>query len=184
VTDDLKRQIHRMAGEGLSLRAIGRAVGLSHVTVREVLKNAAPPVLRALPSHMAPPDAPGPDADDPGDNEPALTQARFLLAQARADLRRAQAVGDSQLAQRCTRNCTALMTVLARLEREQDAAGQIIISEADLAAAEADLNAKARAFADRGGALLCSKCSRELSINWALGPATEAEAEAEDHRPG
>ena len=98
------------------------------------------------------------------------------MSEARGELRKAQAAGNAELVQRQTRNAGYMANVLARLEREQEPDGAILISPADLAAAEADLDAKARAYAERGGGLLCSKCSRELSIQWGLGPTPEADA--------
>jgi len=152
-----------MHAAGLSLRKIAGQMRLSHTSIRKVLASPAPPPVELPPAQAVA------DDDAPDDNAPALQQAQYLLAQARADLRRAQAVGDSQLAQRQTRNCAALMTVLARLEREQSDDGSITISPGDFAAACADLEAKAKAYAERGGVIRCADCNRILSIQWGLG---------------
>lgn len=164
-------EILRMAGEGVSHREIARRLGnVSRTTVARVVKRhaerkpaaAIAERARKVRAHMAPPDpiAP-PSAVDA--SAPAIDQVRALMADARAQLDAATAIGDSITAQRCTRNSAALASVLARLERIEHADSDVLrISRAQIDEAIAGVYARVEAMLDRP--LVCAKCSRELSV--------------------
>jgi hypothetical protein len=177
VTADDERQIHGWHTEGISNREIARRVGMSHVSVAKVLKRTPPPL--EVPAHMRAP-APVPPADDaPADDAPAIEQARYLMREAREALRAANTMGDSQLAQRQTRNAAFLMNVLARLERDEDAnAGGFHITAEEVARTEATIDSRIKALSERlvpgpaaPGGIRCTDCGRALSIAWGTDAA-------------
>ena len=177
IDDDFRRRVFALAAEGLTNRAIGRALGSNHTTVAKVLANPAPLKAPApLPAHMSPPPALAMAPLDTPD-APALQVVRELLAQAREQFARATQAGDSNGAQRYARTAAGLTPVLARLERaEQDASDAIVVSRAECERIEESLTERIKGVCNRP--LLCSKCSRELSVSWGTGK-TEAELNAD-----
>lgn len=162
-------EILRMASEGVSHREIARRLGnVSRTTVARVLKKHAERAPAAAVAERAaklrkqiPPEPPAPAAVDA--SAPAIDQVRALMADARAQLDAAQAIGDSVTAQRCTRNSAALASVLARLERIEHADSDVLrISRPEIDEAIAGVYARVAAMLDRP--LVCAKCSRELSV--------------------
>lgn len=153
-------EIHALKVAGLSQREIAKRVGLSRPTVAKVLAEPPP-----VPAHMAPAAAPPTNSPPPPDTAPAIEHARFLVEQARQGLADAQSVGDGQTAQRQTRNLAALLSVLARLEKVERQDEDIIrISRAEVTEVERSLRGRISAILSRP--LLCSHCSRELSVQW------------------
>ena len=175
MTDDEKREIHRLAGEGLSARAIARLVESTHPTIAKILASPPPPL--ELPAHMARLTPPIEADDAPADDAPAIVQARYLMKEARAALRSAQACGDGQLAQRQTRNAAFLMNVLARLEAsEAENQGGFAISLEEVNRTRDSIRERIKSITARGP-VRCAKCARELSIFFGTG-LTEAELDA------
>jgi len=170
IDNAFRARVWALAAEGLSHRAIGRALDSNHTTVAAVLKSPPPlepPPARPLPAHCAPPVLASPGTDSP--DAPALQVVRELLAEARNQFAVATASGDSNGAQRYARTAAGLMPVLARLEREaHDASGGFVITEQDVAEANSRIDTVLNALAARG-APRCAKCSRELSIAWGHG---------------
>lgn len=168
MTDPQKAEIRRLAAEGQSHRKIAEKVGVSHVTVGKVLKE---PLPNALSQHLRnrPPATPPPEAsEEPADDAPALVQVRYLVSEAREQIRKANAIGDSQLAQRQVRNAAYLSNVLARLEKVEAADSDLLrFSKREIDQAMASLLERVRAVCDRP--LLCAECSRQLSVD--LGTA-------------
>ncbi|HYQ00003.1 MAG TPA: helix-turn-helix domain-containing protein [Polyangiaceae bacterium] len=178
MTDAERAEVHVLKRAGLSLREIAKRVGYSRPTITAVLKESDPAEFQA-PAHMAPPAAPDQEVDAPPADAPALDQVRFLIAQARAGLTDALAVGDSALAQRQTRNAAALMSVLARLERTAaDESDAVRISSAEAKQIRAQLFERLSAHLDRP--ILCTECNRKLSVRW----GTEGLTAPDEHDPG
>ena len=183
-----------LAATGKSHRAIGKAVGLSHVTVGTFLraqrdpngaaaalnpgyttavaapapasvplfqgKSTAEMLASLKPSHRpAEPDAAA-SLDESAD---ALTITRELLTDARRELARAQAVGNSLVAQRYSRNAAALARALADLERRSvDDSDVLRVSRSEITAAMSRVRERVRKLAERP--LLCQDCGRALSV--------------------
>jgi transcriptional regulator with XRE-family HTH domain len=165
VTDAERAEVHALKRAGLSLREIAKRVGYSRPTITAVLTEPDPALFQVPPAHMAPPAAADQEVDAPPADAPALDQVRFLIAQARAGLTDALAVGNSGLAQRQTRNAAALMSVLARLERTAaDESDAVRISAAEAKQIQAQLFERMRAHLERP--LLCAECNRKLSVRW------------------
>ena len=163
MTADERRRIHALAAEGLSARAIARAVSSSHPTIAKVLAEPAPPPA-IDPEHMRPPITP----EAPDDGAPALQVVRELLAEARHQFAISTSLGDSGAAQRYARTAAGLTPVLARLEREfREDDGSIRVTAADIAAANERLNERLAAICARP--LHCAECSRALSVSWGMG---------------
>jgi hypothetical protein len=176
--NDFRRQVFALAAEGLSQRAIGRALDSNHVTVAKILREPPPPPPEAMPAHCAPrppPATPGTDSPD----APALQVVRELLAEARNQFAVASASGDSASAQRYARTAAGLTPVLARLEREdREVDGAVRISPAEAAKIQDSLTERIRAIINRP--LVCSTCSRALSVFWGTGLSSEADLDAAD----
>jgi hypothetical protein len=159
-------QIRQLAAEGLSQRAIGRRVRLSHVTVAKALARppAAPSSVAAgleRPPPLAAPPAPAGD--------PAIDQVRQLLAESREQIDHARASGDTQLGQRATRNSAALASVLARLEKVESADSDLLkITRTEIDATYRGLQERVKAIVSRP--LFCAGCSRALSVAWGHEP--------------
>lgn len=178
IDPDFRRRVFALHDEGLSNRAIGRALDSNHTRVAAILREPAPPPAD-LPAHMRPATttaaAPNPAELD----APALQVVRELLAEARAQFAAASARGDSASAQRYARTAAGLTPVLARLEREdRDEDGAVRISQAEAAKIQDSLTERIQAICNRP--LLCPKCSRELSVFWGTGLSSEAELDAAD----
>jgi len=171
--NEFRARVFALAAEGLSHRAIGRALDSNHVTVAKVLRE--PPPLAGMPAHCSPPPPPAtPGTDSP--DAPALQVVRELLAEARNQFALTSASGDSASAQRYARTAAGLTPVLARLEREdRDAVGGIQVSADEIKKARTSIAERVAAIRNRP--LLCSRCSRTLSVFWGTG-LTEAELDA------
>jgi hypothetical protein len=193
MTPAVETAIRELAARGMSRREIGRRVGLSHTSVAKVLAKSAPSSgtpspgtphetllagLRATPAPGMPaPAAPAIDAD-----APALEQGRTLIRELRADLERARAISDSQSVQRLSRTIALSLPMVARLESlEAEEKGGVYITKAEIDDARDFVRSRLAAQAERGP-LRCSKCSRELSIEWgtAAPPAKESDAPEAD----
>lgn len=178
---EFRRRVFSLHAEGLSNRAIGRALESNHTRVAAVLAEGPPPA--ELPAHMRPAQpltiaAPSPAAAA-SETPDALTTVRELLAEARAQFAAASASGDSANAGRYARTASGLMPVLARLEREdREVDGAVRITPAEAAKTRDSLTERIKAICNR--TLLCSKCSRELSVFWGTGLSSEAELDAAD----
>jgi hypothetical protein len=164
---DFRTRVFALHAEGLSNRAIGRALNSNHVTIAKVLAEGAP--ASPLPAHMQPAHAPLAPPEAP-DDAPALQVVRELLSEARRQFAHATAVGNSTEAQRYARTASGLMPVLARLERdERDDDGAIRISRVELEKARASVRARYAALRSRP--LQCATCARALSVSMGLGTA-------------
>lgn len=159
-------KIRDLAAAGVSMREIARQVGYSRTTVAKVLAKPE------IPAHMQPPAAPDPSTF--ATETPAIDTVRELLRDARSQVATASAVGDSQLAQRHTRNAAALASVLARLERVEATDSDVLrISRAEIKEIDESLRERIAAIVSRP--LLCEHCSRELSVSWGTGGETHAD---------
>lgn len=178
MTDAERAEVHALKRAGLSLREIAKRVGISRPTITAALKEPDPALFQA-PAHMASPAVPELDADEPPADAPVLDQVRFLIAQARSGLTVALTVGDSNLAQRQTRNAAQLMNLLARLERTAaDESEAVRISATEAKQIQAQLFERFAALRERP--LLCTECNRKLSVRW----GTQGLAEADGTDPG
>jgi hypothetical protein len=151
---------------GQSQRAVGKRFGVSQPTIAKYLERApaALPASRTGAFERRPP-ATQPDDAPPADNAPAITQARFLLAEAREQIRRANAIGDGQLSQRQTRNASYLTNMLAKLEKvEAQGSDTFSIPRAEIDATMVRLTQRIKTITSRP--LLCAGCSRSLSVAW------------------
>lgn len=175
---DFRRRVFALHAEGLSNRAIGRALESNHTRVAAVLAEGPPPT--ELPEHMRPPQPLTIAAPIPGEPDaPALVVVRELLAEARAQFAAASASGDSASAQRYARTAAGLTPVLARLEREdREVDGAVRISPAEAAKIQDSMFERIKAITNRPG-LRCAECDRKLSVYWGTG-LTEAQLNAED----
>lgn len=174
---ELRRQVFALAAEGMSNRAIARALDTNHTRVAAILREGPPPA--EMPAHMRPPQPLTIAAPNPAElDAPALQVVRELLAEARAQFAAASACGDSASAQRYARTAAGLTPVLARLEREdREVDGAVRISPAEAAKTRESVIERIKAICNRP--LLCSKCSRELSVFFGTG-LSEAELNAAD----
>lgn len=178
IDPDFRRRVFALHEEGLSNRAIGRALDSNHTRVAAILREPPPPPAE-LPAHMRPAQPATMAALNPAESDaPALQVVRELLAEARAQFTAATASGDSASAQRYARTAAGLTPVLARLEREdREDDGAVRISLAEAAKIQDSMNERIKAVCNRP--LLCAKCSRELSVFWGTGLSNEAELDAD-----
>ena len=125
---------------------------------------AAPPAPAVVPALDLPAASPIPlDA-------PAIDTVRTLMAYAREQVVVASAQNNAELAQRHTRNASALASVLARLEKVEAAGSDDLRTpRSTIAAIRADLTGRIAALQERP--LLCAHCSRALSVMWGTGKA-------------
>jgi hypothetical protein len=161
---------------GVSLREAGKVAGVTEGTIRvwiKKYKDAPPPSSPApigIPSHMAPPPPP-PPVVAVSDDITKTVQA--MLERTLERSRNAETAGNHTAAQREGRDAAALVTVLARVKAEgADDANSVRISKADVAKIAESVRERMAAICNRP--LLCSECSRELSIRWGTGPASGA----------
>lgn len=169
---------------GCPLREIAETLGVTAPTVKRWLDDPPPAPVAApsspagpLPSHMAPARSEiKPVAV--GDDITQVVQAMLeRTLQRSAD---AEAGGNHTAAQREGRDAAALVTVLARVKAEgADDPSVLRISRADVLKIEESLRERVAAICNRP--LLCSACSRRLSVQWGTGtfePATDAEPDS------
>lgn len=188
----LVEQALALAADGLSHRAIGERLGISHTQVGRLLRarvTAPAPVapgadagfLAALLASDAAPvterePARAGNCDDDAEPEPAAlpgdTLARLREMQERylARAERAEAAGDFTAASRAGRDAATLAPVIARLERDARATdGVYTFTEADWKREEAALDAMVKAVMHRP--FLCASCGSEMRRLEAEAPA-------------
>lgn len=137
---------------------------------------------RAEARAAAPAEPEAPPVDAVTSQEDALAFTRRMLADTLKRAKDAEVVGNYSAAQRAGRDASALVTVLARLEKttadEDDA---VRVSRKEIDETMAQLEERMRAICDRP--LLCSECSRELSIDWGEGGDSLADAPGVESPP-
>ncbi|MBN2196183.1 MAG: helix-turn-helix domain-containing protein [Polyangiaceae bacterium] len=155
-------EIHRLAAEGASARAIARQLGVSHPTIAVELRRPAP--VEAAPVEAEPPT----DVD-------SLGCAQELLRDVQSARRAALAEGDAAIAGRLARTEAMALAVLARVESHQQC-------ERDgFWTSYADLERGRAAYRERvvrltAQPLTCSRCGARLRAEVAGVPAEHLDA--------
>jgi hypothetical protein len=178
------QQCLELVAVGCSAYETAHTLGVTEPTVRRWVKRYGPVASkpepeaahltpfskRAIPAHMMAPELPPHKPVDPSDT---LGLMRQLVSEQHERIRADQAAGlRGAPVSSAMSTLEKLTTSLRRLEAAELTKGDAIsVSAADFATACADLDAKARAYAERGGVLRCADCNRALSIQWGLGPA-------------
>lgn len=108
----------------------------------------------------------------PPDERDTLTQIREMFRDSVTRGKEAQQIGHSADAQRFGRIAAVLVPVIARLERDSKADEHTLkISRQEIAERRLKVRQRFRAICDRP--LLCSACSRKLSVFWGTGKTEE-----------
>lgn len=154
------------------------AAGVTAGTIRQWLKRRrVAPAPVAVPDHMAPaPDVPVVPLTftDP------IALVRQLIAEQHAAIQTDRGSGNTRGAASNAATLERLVKSLKQMEAHAVAdADKIVISTAELAQAEAMIEARIAALAVRGP-IRCAECSRELSVAW----GTEGLAAPSDTDPG
>jgi hypothetical protein len=171
---ELVAQARELIAMGASLREAARTLGVTAPTIKRWIDEPAGEIPAALPAHMKPPEAPPIVPLDTSDPRRMVEQ---LIGDIYSMIQSNRASGD-------TRQMGSLAATVSKLSvtmRQLDAAAQaaadgITVSAAECARIEASLAERIKAICNRP--LLCSECSRELSVFWGTG-LTEAALNAD-----
>jgi hypothetical protein len=169
VNVELVRQARALAAEGLSRRAIGDRLGVSHTTVGRLLRSGG-----VADDDDAPPDTEreprGPEAPDDTADEEIEMLARLKDMQRRALDRadRFEAAGDFTAAQRAERNAAIIAPAIMRAEREARAGEDTLtVSMAEIEQGIAEIEESYKAICDRP--FVCAECGRATRLRDAGG---------------
>jgi hypothetical protein len=189
---ELVAQARELVAMGASLREAAHTLGVSAPTIKrwiesEPAERPAPPSLApaALPAHMKPPEAPPIVPLDTSDPRRMVEQ---LIGDIYSMIQSNRASGDTRQMGSLAATVSKLSVTMRQLnEAAQSAADGVTVSAAEVARIEASLAERIRAICNRP--LLCSECSRELSVFWGTGlteAALNADLDDEDHikKPG
>ena len=163
-------RVRELAATGMSARAIGRDVGLSHVTVSKLLRadSRKPPQGEAA--------VPADKTAEPTPDESHLDFARRCMRESQAIARAARAAGNFAAAQKASRDTAQYAAIVARLERTAIAEADLLrFSRAQIDEAMAALVDRVAAMCDRP--LLCASCSRALSVEWGTSGRNSGDGE-------
>jgi transposase-like protein len=157
---------------GASLREAARTLGVTAPTIKRWIEeppteSAAPPSTppAALPAHMQPPEA---AAMVPLDTSDPRKMVEQLIRDAADSIQRHRASGDSRQSASMMATIGKLVAEMRRLDAEaRTSADGVVISAADAAKIEASLLERIKAQCNRP--LMCSTCSRALSVYWGVG---------------
>lgn len=190
---------------GKSLKEIGRQFGVSDMTVRRWTterprrepKKAGGRFFGIVPSEETifadcreqgeqaeqaapdpeplPADLQAPAAEEEPEELDTLASVRRMLRDTLKRAKDSEEVGNYGAAQRAGRDAGQLVTVIARLEKASTLDDDILrISRNEIADTMDRVRARVQAICARP--LLCTACSRELSIEWGVGGAAETAA--------
>jgi transposase-like protein len=179
---ELVAQARELVAMGASLREAARTLGVSAPTIKRWLEeapaSAPPPASAALPAHMKPPEVP---AITPLDTSDPRKMVEQLIGDIYSMIQHNRASGDTRQMGSLAATVSKLSVTMRQLnEAAQSAADGITVSAAEVARIEASLAERIKAICNRP--LLCSECSRELSVFWGTG-LTEAALNADDPDP-
>lgn len=166
LTESQRERIGVLNRAGCSLRQVAEEIGCSHVTVRKALA-AQPEAVAPAPAEPPTPGAPiTPGAPEPEESQ--LDFARRCARESNALAKEARAAGNFAAAQKASRDTAQYSAIIARLEKAaNEAEGGHRWTNADLARAASLTTERVKKLCERP--LLCSECSRALSIVWGLG---------------
>ncbi len=167
---EIVTQAHELHAVGCPLSEIAGTLGVTKTTVSRWLKQPraeAPAPAPSIPSHMAPPAPPAPALEVTEDTVGTLRAMLNRTLKRSAD---AEASGNHTAAQREGRDAAMLMTVLARESGKAAEEGDMTkITRSEVAKIEDSLRERIASICTRP--LLCSACSRALSVAWGAGEA-------------
>lgn len=158
---------------GGSCREVAVEAGISQMTVQRWAKAAGVKAAEPTPEHMRPaePEPEAPDLVQGEGNAATLAFTRAMQANLLRMSRTAEKSGNFASAQKAARDAAGLAAVIARLELGASADSDVLrISRNELRTAEATIEARLQALADRGP-IRCADCARALSVLWGTGPA-------------
>jgi hypothetical protein len=183
---ELVAQARELVAMGASLREAGHTLGVSAPTIKRWIESEPaerpasapppPPPPVALPAHMKPPEV---TPIVPLDTSDPRRMVEQLIGDIYSMIQHNRASGDTRQMGSLAATVSKLSVTMRQLnEAAQSAADGVTVSAAEVARIEASLAERIRAVCNRP--LLCSECSRELSVFWGTG-LTEAALNADDH---
>jgi hypothetical protein len=174
---------------GASLREAAATLGVSAPTIKRWVESPADPAPRAapasappsapppagLPAHMKPPEV---SAIVPLDTSDPRRMVEQLIGDIYSMIQHNRASGDTRQMGSLAATVSKLSVTMRQLnEAAQSAADGVVVSPADAAKSRDAMFQRIKAICNRP--LLCTECSRELSVFRGTG-LTEAALNAED----